>query len=116
MKINISKVKNYSFEGTILDEHLSQKYLEYFEVDPNRDYTDEIKVDGEFTIEWDDDIPNVIVENLTFDNGNKYIEVDLDEVSTQDLEDQIQEYDNGSWAEDKIASQSDYAYERSRDD
>lgn len=115
MKFHITKFRTSSFEGNVLDENLPQKYKDLLEVDPNQELTNEIKFEGEYSVEWDDDIPMPIVDSLWLDNGNKSVDVNLDDLGNElfELEEQISQsgYD-GDWEADRIASIGDAAYDR----
>lgn len=117
MKINITNVNgSYEFTGYILDENLSDKYLKFFEIDPNRDGCDEIKVSGEFSIEWDEEIPNVMVDYVVFSNGNKEIDVNLDDLNLEEIAEKITNKSNYmDWAADRISSQSDFLFDSYED-
>lgn len=118
MKVYITKVKNSSFEGYVYDDALPKKYQEEFELEPNREFTEEIKVEGEYSVEWDDDIPMPVVENVYLSNGNKDIEMNLDDLGNTlfDIEEEIaQSGMDSSWEEDRIGRLADRAYDDWKD-
>lgn len=60
--ITITQVKGYTFKGIISNTELSDKDLETLGL--NRDGQSDIEVEGEFVLEWDDDIPMPQIENV----------------------------------------------------
>ncbi len=118
MKFRIEKFKSSSFIGSVLDEHLPSKYRDLVDADPNPEFTNEIQFEGEYTIEWDDDIPMPIIESLYLDNGNKSIEINLDDIGNEvyDLEEQISQSGlDSDWEVDKYSSMAD-SWKDSQDD
>lgn len=116
MKIHLTEVKSYEFEGSLSDDRLMDKYLKLLEIDPNREFCDDIKVTGEFSIDWDDDIGTPMIEYVVFSNGNKEVEVDFKDLDLEDLEEQITDKDDvGSWYEDRISGQADDAMDYYKD-
>lgn len=65
MKIYITEVKNYEFKGYVYDEALSLEQVTKLGLSPDPDYTAQIPVEGHFSIEWDDDIAEPIIESCT---------------------------------------------------
>jgi len=118
MRFHITKFKGNSFEGNVLDEHLPKKYQDELGIDPEREFTNEIKIEGEYFIQWDDDIPMPVIESLSLNNGNKYIDVNLDDLGNElfDLEEQISQAGlDSEWEEDRISSSIDRAYDDWKD-
>lgn len=74
LNVNITKVKGYSYTGYILDSELSDSQLETLGLKRD-EYQNEILVEGDFVVEWDDDIPMIQIENcqvLGALNGKTY--------------------------------------------
>lgn len=117
MKFRIEKFKSSSFIGSVSDEHLSSKYQNLLDVDLNQEFSNEIKFEGEYTVQWDDDIPMPVIESLYLDNGNKYIEVNLDDIDeVYDLEEQISQSGlDSDWEADKFGDMADYYKDRDDD-
>jgi len=95
-KITVTKVlsSRYEYEGYIAEG-----------VDESK------KVYGEFSIEWDDDIPEVYASpNVTDIDGLEVADIDLDFVSQQIAA----KGDESSWYEDRLSNASDYDWDMER--
>ena len=109
------KVKGYTFTGHIFAADLSAEELKRLEVDTTQfEWGDQpIDVEGEFHVEWDDDIPMVYVDAVYAQapndpSSNFYIVLDEDRVDYDALSQEIESHDNGDWQADRIASAMDY--------
>lgn len=102
MKVKINKDARYEFEGLVFDYSLT--------ADQQAILGDvgELDIAGDYTVEWDDDIPMVMVESVYLINNGKEIEV-TDDSLLDLIADAIQERDDGSWAEDALGSRIDRA-------
>ena len=123
---NISSfsVKDYSFKAT-LDQSLLKKHLKALGLVQDLEVVYELQ--GEFSIEWDDDIPMPVLECLYIVNPLKpddSIEIDLDRCFNHkyllfdgyDIEDRIA--NSGldlDWCSDREASLADYYYDQYKD-
>lgn len=113
------KLKGYEYTAS-LDQDLFRKHLVAFGLTSQPEICP--KIEGEYTIEWDDDIPNVYVTSIFISNpydSKSYIEVDLNSfVELFDLEALgAMIYDNadqGNWYEDKAANAMDYDWDMER--
>ena len=61
--IRITGVKGYSYTGYILDSELTDEQLNCLGLKRDAEYVSEIAVEGDFVLEWDDDIPMPQIEN-----------------------------------------------------
>lgn len=61
--IHITGVKGYSYTGYILDSELTDSQLETLGLKRDAEYINEIQVEGDFVLNWDDDIPMPQIEN-----------------------------------------------------
>ena len=145
LNVVITGVKGYTYTGYILDSELTDDQLTALGLKRDAEYHNEIPVEGDFVLDWDDDIPMPQIENCqligaqngAFYNGPLYvskwcdldtriethktvygpvpatytIDLELDQLNTEAMENSVSEWDNGNWAEDRLSSQIDAAYD-----
>lgn len=73
--IHITKVKGYTYTGYILDSELTDDQLKALGLTRDSEYQNEIPVEGDFFVDWDDDIAMPQIENcqvLGAPNGGTY--------------------------------------------
>lgn len=76
--IKITGVKGYSYTGYILDSELTDDQLKCLGLKRDAEYVSEIYVEGDFVLDWDDDIPMPQIENCQVHgalNGNTWPEM-----------------------------------------
>lgn len=61
--VKITGVKGYSYTGYILDSELTDEQLKCLGLTRDAEYVSEIAVEGDFVVEWDDDIAMPQIEN-----------------------------------------------------
>lgn len=115
-------VKNYSFTAE-LDQNLLLKHLKALGLISQPELC--TKIEGEFSIEWDDDIPMPQIDALYIigPDNTKHIEIDLDRCYNSKvllfdgyaIEELISERDNGDWSQDRIEAAADRAYDAYKD-
>lgn len=117
--ISLSKVKSYSFVLE-LDQPLLLKHLKALGLTVQSDYC--YKLEGEFSVDWDDDIamPQIESLHLIHPTDDKIsIEIDLDHcfnhkcllIDGYAIQDMLAERDDGNWSIDRQASAADHAYD-----
>ena len=89
-KAVLSKVTRYEFAATVYIESLDSELLLF----------------GEYSVDWDDDIPMISVDNCFTEAGGLVLRIDYDDLALQ-IEDTQQDY----WYEDRIAAAADNYYE-----
>lgn len=123
---NISgfKIKSYSFKAD-LDQSLLLKHLKALGLSTQLDVC--YKIEGEFSIDWDDDIAMPQIESLYIVNpldDKVFIEIDLDRcfnhkcllIDGYAIQDLIADGgDCGDWSADRQAAYADAAYDSWRD-
>lgn len=122
--ISLNKIKSYSFTAD-LDQPLLLKHLKALGLTEQLDVC--YKIEGEFTIEWDDDIPMPQIESLYIVhplNDKIFIEIDKDRCFNHKcllfdgyaIQDLIADGgDCGDWSADRQAAYADAAYDSWRD-
>jgi hypothetical protein len=145
LNVKVTGVKGYSYTGYILDSELTDEQLKCLGLKRDAEYVSEIAVEGDFIVEWDDDIAMPQIENCqligapngSFYNGPLYnvkwsdidtriqcskmiygpvpatytIDLELDSLNIETMENAVSEWDDGNWAEDRLSSQIDAAYD-----
>lgn len=61
--IHITAVKGYTYTGYILESELTDDQLTALGLQRDNEYQNEIPVEGDFVVDWDDDIPMPQIEN-----------------------------------------------------
>lgn len=97
IKVSITKIKKYTYTGVI------------------QDFINEgTAVEGDYFVEWDDDIPMPMIENaFVVETG---IEIDLDTLDLESMEhDLFNSGEDSNWTEDRLGSLIDDAYDSTRE-
>lgn len=69
IKINLTKVKGSEFEGTVSDRYLTDEQLEILGLKRDPHFETELKVCGDYVVEWDHDIPMPQIENIQIEGA-----------------------------------------------
>lgn len=108
MKVHDVTVKGYYFQGWVYKTDLPELVQSLFSFE-----TETVDVEGEFHIEWDDDIVQVYIDYVmtTQDQVFHELQVDIDNLQEVIENDSDRQHD---WLVDKISSAADSYYEGDR--
>ena len=114
--LSYNKIKSYEFSFE-LDQNLLLKHLKALGLNSQPDFC--LRVEGEFSVDFDDDIAMPQIESLFIVNGDSHIEIPLERLFNTKvllfdghaIEDLIAETDDGSWYQDRLEAAADHAYD-----
>lgn len=105
MKVHIATVKQYEFEGIWFDPKLEEGQLQAFNL---LNAPGELEVQGDYHIEWDNDIPCVYLDGVYAYYNREWIPLDEDQISYNDIVSQIESKgDYVAWTDDRMAALAD---------
>jgi hypothetical protein len=108
--IYIETTKNYEFQAMVDIQDISPAILVNLKLDPDQE---QVNIDGEFQVEWDDDIPlvrvlSVFIGNIQIFDDNK----DDNEFETYNLELAIEQHGPADeWYQDAAANKAEADFE-----
>lgn len=111
----IDEIKGSSFKFE-LDQDLTEEHLEALGLKEQLGHA--YTIEGDYSLEWDDDIPNVVLGSLYIsldDRNSPFIEIDLDDCYNNkslifdgyEIEALLAEQDNNDWYADRQADLTD---------
>lgn len=121
IEVNIDKQGSYDFEGhieSVLEAPLAPAisgWLILQGAEPIAGQVEHLSVLGDFSIEWDDDIPMVQIEEIYLSYGTKHLNI-IDFVDLDKLSEELAERgDQHEWYTDKLSSAIDNAMDRMKE-
>lgn len=107
MKIRLTSSKNYTVKGWLFDDELTEKQLTKLGLE-KKDQAQIVYLEGEYSVDWDDDIPMVAIEYLQLVNGDKILDLKESEYNYDTLCNEIEQESDSDWYADRMSDASDY--------
>lgn len=116
--IYLKQVNNYTFEGFITENQLSDEQLKTLGLVRTLKNDAKIEAIGEFEVEWDDDIPMPVITetiallgpNISPNDSIRYtLDLDTLQCNYEQLEDEISKHESTDWYADRQAYYADMA-------
>lgn len=108
IKLFLEKATGFEFKATVYEGELTDEHLQLLGLQRDEDWEREFEVYGDYTVEWDVDIPMVTIQNVTVFNNEDYkknFDLNLDDIVNYDeLCQQIEEMDS------QVIYESQYMY------
>lgn len=107
MKISVNSTKNYTIKGSVFCDELTDEQLKTLGVEV-QERCQIIEVEGEYSVDWDDDIPMVAVEYLTLVHGDKTLDLKEDDYNYDTVCNDIEQESDSDWYADRMSDAADY--------
>lgn len=108
--LNIQVRQNY-FEGDALAEYLPTELRLQLGVSADN----VVQIVGSFEIAWDGGEPMPQIDSIAVWFADRHIEVEIELINYEYVESIIAQYDDGTWAEDRLGRMIDDATDRFND-